>query len=96
MAHRAKPLKILCSVKVKKQPVTSLCALVVPLMSSAEFLRATIAQASAYSAATDPVAVAPTIIAEINSFRSANPDGPGLTCPHQAIIGISSGACTTG
>jgi hypothetical protein len=42
------------------------------MMSSAEYLRAVTVQSTAYGAATDPVAIAPTIITEITSFRDAN------------------------
>jgi hypothetical protein len=49
-----------------------LCQAAVPMMSSAEYLRAVTVQGIAYGAATDPAAVSPTIITEIQSFRAAN------------------------
>lgn len=56
----------------QKQACYNLCDNAVIRMSGAEYLRATIAQASAYGAATDPAAVAPTLITEMQNYRVAN------------------------
>jgi hypothetical protein len=84
----------------QKLQVFQAAASAIPLMSSAEYLRATIAQASAYAAATDPAVVAPTIIAEIAAFRVTNksahdwtsdPPGFGFVDPVPAQLAAKLG-----
>ena len=69
----------------QKKVVFQAAAVIIPALSSAEFLRATIAQSTAWAAATDPLVIAPVIIAEINAFRVANPDNPNI--PYLAAPG---------
>ncbi len=49
-----------------------LCQDSVPMMSSAEYLRASQVSALNYSTATDPVAMAALIVTEVSSYRTAN------------------------
>ena len=57
----------------QKQIAYNAAAVAVPGMADVEFLAATVAQATAWAAATSGATIAPTIIAQINSFRASNP-----------------------
>jgi hypothetical protein len=57
----------------QKQIAYNAAVAAVPGMSDCEFLAATVAQATAWAAATSGATVAPDIIAQINAFRAANP-----------------------